>query len=184
MKPNVCFLDMDGVLVDFVTGICEAHGLDNPYLKPEALGEFDMAKLWGMSNTAFWRPAKNLGLEFWASLKPTLYAKELVTLVESEFENVAILTAPSSDPSCIPGKRLWIEQHFPQFKKKIIFASAESKRLVAAANKVLIDDRDSNVEEWNQHSGIGVTFPCRWNKFHSIAHDPLSYVEFLAYGKR
>ncbi len=45
------FLDMDGVLADFVKGVCLAHKRESPY-RPDniaCLGQFDMDKLWGIT---------------------------------------------------------------------------------------------------------------------------------------
>ena len=45
-----CFLDMDGVLADFVDGVCQAHDRAFPYDDPSNYGHFDIEPLWGMSS--------------------------------------------------------------------------------------------------------------------------------------
>ena len=51
-----CFLDMDGVIADFVGGICHAHNRPYPYDEPAALGVWDIEKLWSMSAAEFCSP--------------------------------------------------------------------------------------------------------------------------------
>lgn len=171
-----CFLDMDGVLADFVSGICKAHNRETPYTHIGAYGVFDMEKLWGISATQFWNPIRGKE-DFWINLDKTEEADEIVNLAELRFgaENVAILTAPSIDPVSISGKREWIKKYYPQFEKKIIFASA--KKFLAGHGNVLIDDRDKNIIEFTHAGGIGIRVPRLWNSDFNLANKTLLCVE-------
>lgn len=157
------FLDMDGVLSDFVGGVSRAHGRPSPYDSPGCEGIFDMEKLWGISLEEFWAPTNNP--EFWEGLERTPEADAIVALVVQEFgtDNVAILTAPSLFSGCMGAKRAWVAKHYPFLKKRIIFASAEAKKFVAGPRKILVDDRTENIQGWKKAGGYGVLIPRPWN---------------------
>src|ERR1039457_3292827 len=115
----ICFIDMDGVLSDFVAGVCAAHNRPDPYAnrKPDI---FDMEKIWGLSVADFWKPTNSL--EFWLDLPKMPDGDAIMDVATSTFgiENICVLTAPSKDAGCVPGKRQWINQHYPQVGKRIL----------------------------------------------------------------
>lgn len=178
MTPRFGFLDMDGVIIDFVGGVCRAHGRPNPYLTdPKALGAWDIDKIWNMSVEEFWAPCDK-NPKFWDDLEKMPDADEIVDAVCSKFgeENVAILTAPSQDPECVPGKRRSIERHFPRFKNRIIYGKA--KKFLGGPGRTLIDDKDSNCAEFAAAGGAFVRVPRLWNSGWSILPDvDLEYIK-------
>jgi 5'(3')-deoxyribonucleotidase len=175
-----CFLDMDGVIADFVKAIHEAHNRPYCYADPSARGKFEIEPLWGISSKDFWSTDS---YEFWDSVKPTPEATAIVDLVECAFgsENIAILTAPSNGSGCVPGKRNWVKRHFPQFHGRIIFTSAEAKGFLAGEGRVLVDDRDKNVADFRKFGGQAILVPRHWNSLHSAAD---TTVEHLAWELR
>lgn len=160
---------MDGVLTDFVTACCAAHGKESPYSDPKNLGIFEMEKLWNISVGEFWAPLDKLGRPFWEEMGKMPDADEIVRILEDEFgrSNICILTSPSYDPGCIPGKRAWIKNHYPQFRNQMIFGTA--KRFLAGEGRVLVDDRDENVESFVDYGGHGIVIPRLWNSCHALA---------------
>lgn len=164
------FLDMDGVIADFIGALCKVHGRETPYTKPESLGKFDTEKLWGISDKEFWAPVAENSLEFWEGIDKTPEADELVKLAVVEFgiENVCILTAPSKDAGSVPGKQEWIKRYYPCFSKRMIFATASAKQFCAGPGKFLIDDKDSNVDEFDDAGGTGILVPRPWNVEHFL----------------
>jgi 5'(3')-deoxyribonucleotidase len=182
-----CFLDMDGVIADFMGSLCRAHGRLNPYADAKALGCWDTEKLWGITEFEFWRPIVDHSLEFWETIEKTPEADELVKLACLEFgtENVAILTAPSKDHGSVPGKRNWIERHYPCFSKRMIFTTAKAKCFVAGPGKFLLDDKDSNVDEFDDHGGVGILVPRPWNAEHMLEGNLVGVVkDQIREGKR
>ena len=157
-----CFLDMDGVLADFVTGICTASGRPNPYTTPAARGVFDMEKLWGITAEEFWRDTLADG--FWEGLGKTEFADELVEMVLQRFsvEQVCILTSPSMAANCIPEKRAWVRKYYPQLAGNMLLGAA--KHFLAGPDRMLLDDRDKNIENFDAYGGVGITVPQVWNK--------------------
>jgi len=163
----ICFLDMDGVLADFLGGCCRAHNRPSPYTDPKSFGIFELETLFGISGSKFWEPCN--GASFWDDLDKMPDADDIVRLATSVFgvQNIAILTAPSMSSYCVPGKRRWIKRQFPQFSDQMIFTGA--KRFLAGPDRVLIDDRSRNIEDFRQAGGTAITVPRLWNDFHLFA---------------
>lgn len=169
------FLDMDGVISDFTTASLRLHG------QPDALstwpaGERDIPKVLKLSRTQYWNVIDAQGSDFWSSLAPYPWFKELVGLVE-EFAPMTILTAASLAPSCLEGKVQWMYRHFPKVKGKVFnrYAISVHKHLLAQPQRVLIDDSSANVEAFRSAGGHAILFPQIWNQNHAI-QDRLEYV--------
>lgn len=167
-EPKLCFLDMDGVLVDFVGGASKVHNRETPYTTEESLGVWEIETLWGISSREFWEPLEYQG--FWENLEKTPEADEIVEVVCDKFgvENIAILTALSRSVFCVGEKCKWIKKHYPQFRKSMIFTKA--KQFLAGSNRFLIDDKDTNISSFNQAGGWGITVPRLWNAWHDRAN--------------
>lgn len=153
-------VDMDGVLACFVTGMCRAHGRPNPFEDGTHGGRYFIDEIWGMEPAEFWEPADEA---FWAGLDPTPEAHELVALLEAEFgiESLCLLSSPSANLGCIPGKLRWIDKHFPQFSRRFLFGT--QKQFCAGPDHLLIDDWEHNVESFRAAGGHAVLFPRPWN---------------------
>ena len=153
-------LDMDGVIVDFVKGICKLHNRPNPYTDEKNLGLFDMDKIWGIPAADFW---KGTEYDFWLNLEFTQDASLLLDVLDKfiGLDNVCILTSPNLSKGCVDGKRDWVSKNLPQFKKRILVGSA--KEFTTSKNRLLIDDRDSNVEKYIECDGKAYLFPQPWN---------------------
>lgn len=170
------FLDMDGVLADFVGSISKAHNKPSPYTDPStigiSLGLFDIEKIWGITIKQLFEPSNNY--DFWHKMDKTPEADELVKAAFKAVgsDNVAILTAPSISEWCVPGKRAWVRRHYPELVNKIIYGSA--KEFLSGPDKILIDDRDKNIDAFNQAGGRGILIPRLWNKDHELADKALS----------
>jgi len=71
-----------------------------------------------------------------------------------------LLSAPSQKPSSRYGKRVWVANNLPKekigFPIKLILAKRENKQDYSKPNRILIDDRADNVEEWKSKGGIGI----------------------------
>lgn len=114
---NRVFIDMDGVLADF-DGLVRKLGLE---------GEKAIQKLVEFPNT-------------FLRLQPFPGANDAVeTLIKRGFD-VWVATRPApSHPYTYADKAIWIIQHFPLLKKKLIMT--QDKGLLGDAGDILIDDR-------------------------------------------
>jgi 5'(3')-deoxyribonucleotidase len=154
----ICYLDLDGVLVDFVGGCCRVHDLPNPYLKKSSLGNFRIDKLWGLGAGQFWEP---LNHEFWATLGWTEDGQEILEAVEELFDDVYILTSPSSNPEASSGKMEWVLKNIPNYTRRTILTG--NKFLLAQKNRLLVDDHDKNIVLFEKYNGKAIQVPRPWN---------------------
>lgn len=160
-------LDMDGVLCDFISGICAAHNVTSPYLvDPLSRGVWDIDLLLGMPLDEFWAPCE---YDFWRNLPKTPEADEIVKLLTDTFGagNITPLTSPSKNEGCITGKLDWLEEHYPALSETVIFE--KQKHIYAGPGKLLIDDNDRNCREWIAAGGEAFLFPRLWNSRHHEA---------------
>lgn len=173
-----CLIDLDGVLVDFVTGICAAHGSSNVYDDPANHGKYEMEVLLGLSATQFWKPANE---QFWADLPITDDFHALLGIVESAFgaENVCLLTSPIANEGCTTGKVRWIYKHLPDYKRRFLIGPV--KHFCAHERSVLVDDYDKNVNNFREHGGKAVLVPRPWNSMHATK-DAAGYVQWCMEG--
>lgn len=149
---------MDGVLADFVAAIHKAHNRPNCYDNPANHGLWDVEAIWGIPSKEFWSTDT---YEFWTSVEKMPDADEIVEAALRRFGKgyVAVLTAPSKGLGCMPGKCDWIQARYPQLS--VIFTKA--KHFVAAPNKLLLDDKDANVNAFVEAGGHGILVPRIWN---------------------
>lgn len=152
-----CLLDMDGVLVNFVKGVCAFHGVDTPYPKYQ---NWNMEIPLGIDKNTFYG---NLGREFWANLEWTPDGFEILEVVEERFgvKNVCLLTSPVAADGCIDGKMDWIKKHLPQYSRQFLVGPA--KEFCANSNHFLVDDFEENIDKFNASGGRGVLVPRPWN---------------------
>lgn len=165
-----CFVDMDGVLVDFVGGALQRVGREFPDWPP---GEFNMSKVLGMASHRFWERLN--GADFWSGLSPTPECHPLMAHLESTFGSwdICILSSPTRDPQCLAGKVMWLEKHLPDYRRR--FLLGPEKRFCAGPDNLLIDDADHKVDAFRNAGGCAILFPRPWNRLHAI-DDPLDYV--------
>lgn len=153
------YLDMDGVLADFVGGSLKAHGKSIP---PKDV-QWDFMKQVGFNgggDPAFWGPISNP--DFWANLDVLPDGAELFRyLAEAvKVENIGILSSGLCPGSC-DGKRAWLKKHFPELERTALFGTV--KHMAAAPCKILVDDHEPNVEAFRNAKGKAFLVPRPWN---------------------
>ena len=129
---------MDGVLIDFDKGYLEltGHKLDGEH----------------RTDTNFWDPINAAGYDFWINLEWMGDGKELWDYIKDK--QPTLLSAPSRNPASRLGKRLWVKNNIPG--TKLVLASAEKKQNYSGKDKILIDDRPDNIEQWRARGGKGI----------------------------
>ena len=156
---KTCYLDVDGILADFVSGALAAHGKTLPYAEtrwgfPEQIG------FSGVDEPLFWLP---LGYDFWRNLPLCPDAHNLVVAVESRFsDRVVLMTSPCDTPGAVEGKVDWIRHHLPEYRRRFFVGPA--KHLAAAPCKLLIDDHDGNCDRFVAEGGNAWSPPRPWNR--------------------
>ncbi len=167
MSTMKCFLDMDGVLTDFVRAMCERHRVVNPYDDPKNYGNYNMAELLGMNHGEFWFPAEHH--QFWAAMNWMPDGREILEFVEETFgeENVCLFTDPSQSGTSASGKMNWVNRLIPRYNGRLLIG--KPKAFCAHAGVVLIDDRDENVDQFNEAGGQAILVPRPWNRLHDLS---------------
>lgn len=152
-------LDLDGVLVDFVSGAQRLHGQP---VGPHLITDWDFYEGWGLTPESFWAP---MGEEFWAGLDWTAEGRSILAVVEAAVgrENVCLLTSPCDTPGCVEGKVRWIRRYLPEYRRRFLVGPA--KEYAAGPGRVLIDDSDANVIRFSAAGGNTVLVPRPWNSF-------------------
>lgn len=133
------YCDMDGVLVDFNKGYLELTGieLDGTY----------------QSTEEFWNPINSKGKEFWENLDWMPDGQRLWYYIE-EFYPI-ILSSPSRRGyGSREGKKNWVDRELPG--TPLLLEYSFNKRKYASPESILIDDRDTNIEQWIESGGIGI----------------------------
>lgn len=175
-------VDMDGVVSDFVRGICQAHAREWPYSDPKHVGPqgWGLESIFGMSAAEFW---SKCDYDFWLGLDLMPEAEEIVDTVVSYVgrENMCFLSSPSNDPGCIPGKKAWLKKHFPDYAKQCLFG--KPKEFCAHPGSLLIDDYWENVKKFSSAGGKTLLVGRPWNPLHyresEILNDLASTLNFL-----
>lgn len=151
------FLDVDGILADFVGGFVKHYQVEHPY--PKYRGEWSFLKYY--PNIDY----NTLPMEWWANLEPTIECQQIVNLAKKYTDNVWLLTTPSKHPDCWKGKLSWVEKYLPQFAIRLI---VDQDKASYAKGNILIDDADHNIEAFNAAGGRGILLPRIWNSLHPI----------------
>jgi len=159
------FLDMDGVLVNWLEGV---HRLNHwPYT--EGTWPYKM----GPEGWYFYRElgvsGKNLfdgqGRAFWRSLEWLPEGKSVFKMCEGLFGNrMCLLTNPHDGEGVVDGRKDWIKREIPHMSKRVLIGAC--KEMCATPDTILIDDFEENIITWRNAGGIGVLMPSPWNSLH------------------
>lgn len=164
------FLDMDGVLTDFVRGCWRWFGHHVPYREVKWLLEpqFGFARA-----QEFWEA---LRAEFWAGLKWTPEGADLLAgLIRlAGKENIVLCSSPApwGTAGSAMGKLTWIERELPEFRRQYMLSPC--KHEAANSQILLIDDNNENCEAFRKAGGFSLTVPQPWNH-RAAEHDGFRY---------
>ena len=175
-----CFIDLDGVITDFVGAVCNEFGVPVSSLYVGwPPGDWGIYNGFGITEDQLWERIDKAGRVFWTSMKPTPDGYDILTECERAFgsENIAILTSPPRNPLAVAGKVEWIREHLPAYRRRFFVGPA--KEMLAHAGAVLVDDSDKNAAGFISGGGRVVLVPRRWNSLYSKADDALWYVRQL-----
>ena len=177
MIKNI-FLDMDGVLCNFVGKVAKLFDTteEELYRKWEP-GIYDVCIPLGVSVEEMWGKIAKEGWKHWANLPLFSWSKDLWKLC-NDFAPTVILTSPSQDPHSLAGKSMWMNEHLGEegkpFRK---FLVGPVKEFCAATGHLLIDDSESNCKKFRENGGQAILFPQIWNDNYNRVHERMDYVE-------
>ena len=140
-KTYKIYSDMDGVLVDF-----------NERFKRFSDGILPTEYEQKFGKDKFWELIDGTGVRFWVGMDWMSDGKQLWNYIK-KYEPV-LLSSPSRSNYSRMGKRIWRKRNLPS--TKLILARAANKQNYADPDSILIDDRESNVDQWIKAGGIGI----------------------------
>lgn len=168
-KLNI-LLDMDGVIVDFVSAAIEANGFR---FRHDDVDRLNIQEIGGVSAIQFWQAIDD-SYGFWESLELYPWAKNLIDLVKDFDRDWSFCTTPSNSPMSTKGKHEWLREYIGSDFKRFVFTP--QKQLLARPTNLLIDDSDSNVERFLDAGGQAILFPQPWNKNRDLVNDRVGFV--------
>lgn len=139
------FCDMDGVLADFEKHFLEYTGRNIKEIeKPES-----------------YKVISSLPIEWWATIPWMPQAKLLWDFLYNNFENLNILSSPSSDKQrkSHKGKMQWLEKEgiVKQItEENCIIAENKHHYVIEGETCILIDDTPKKIDSWKKAGGIGI----------------------------
>jgi hypothetical protein len=136
------YSDMDGVLVDFENRFKRFSDGISPKDYEDKYGK---EKFWDLID-------KKTGVRFWVGMPWMSDGKQLWNYIKNY--NPTLLSSPSRSNSSRMGKRIWRKRNLPS--TKLVLAQAAKKQNYANPNSILIDDRESNIDQWVKAGGIGI----------------------------
>ena len=135
------YSDMDGVLTDFDASFMKASDgiLPSEYEK-------------NFGKDGFWELIDGKGVGYWVGMPWMSDGKQYWDYIK-EYKPI-LLSSPSRSQTSRLGKRLWVRNNLPG--TKLILAQAKDKQNYAQKNRILIDDRPSNIDQWRASGGVGI----------------------------
>lgn len=159
------FIDMDGVLSNFVGGVAPLLGTDEHELSSKLFlhQTYNIADALDTRWEHIEEAINDQGVEFWSGLNRYHWAEDLLIylLEETSSSNIYIVTDPGQFQYSHAGKMLWMKEHLGyKFKN---YAMTPYKHLLADRNSILIDDNRNNVSAFKRAGGRAILFPQPWN---------------------
>ena len=141
------YVDMDGVLADFVKGIRkELPDYDD---KQYETSEIYRTEMWD-----FVEKFSKDGGKLWQGLPEMDDARELWGWVK-KFDHEILSATGKSGYGAGEQKRNWIKEKFGSVKVNLVQKSREKAKF-ATPNSILIDDRTKSINPWKAAGGIGI----------------------------
>ena len=135
------YSDMDGVLTDFDAAFMKAS---------DGIPPREYEKKFGKDK--FWELIDGRGVGYWVGMPWMPDGKEYWDYIK-EYKPI-LLSSPSRSSTSRLGKRLWVRNQLPG--TKLILSQAKDKQNYAQKDRILIDDRPSNIDQWRSQGGVGI----------------------------
>lgn len=176
------FLDMDGVLADFTTGLTRALGVPynypaDPYPFREGVWDYfpEIERRYGKT---FYDCNAACSHQFWRRLPWMHDGRDILRVVLEHFDekDVYLLTSPMPHVESPSGKWHWVCENIPSFKKRTIITNVD-KGVFASEDAILIDDCDKNVESFADAGSRAIPCPRPWNVARHYADEASLYID-------
>lgn len=152
---------MDGVCTDFVGEVCRTYCKDLAEVQANwPKGVYNICSVIGITENHMWSQVDSEGISFWRNMPEYSWFEYLYKAFKRRGD-VYFLTTPSRNPFCVAGKVAWMQDRFGAGFRNFILTP--HKKLLAAPDRILIDDFDRNVDKFREAGGNAVLFPQIWN---------------------
>jgi phosphoglycolate phosphatase-like HAD superfamily hydrolase len=160
------YMDMDGVLVDFLRGwLASYSGLGEPTRQPT---RWDFYKELGYTEEGFNNTLNQLTSHWWATLEPTASFDRLYEQLRDlrELGYIVHILSHAVTPEAKLGKYEWIQRNMPDFLDSLIMVDeAADKAAYAHKRAILVDDNEDNVTRFMEAGGEAMLFGQPWNNY-------------------
>lgn len=167
---DAIYLDVDGLAANWIGGLCRLKRLsESEVLADWPPGVWDAFEVLGLDEDEVWAQIKKIGPAWWESLELLEGARQLYGAAR-RLAPTFWLTAPPNKVGAgeaAHGKTNWLMRHFGEGT----FLVGHDKAAVSRHGTALVDDRDSNVDHFAKHGGVGIVWPQPWNRMHSLGGD-------------
>ena len=160
-KKKKVFLDMDGVISDWLGSACKLCDIDllDEEIRKELKANDGFLDDY-VDEKTLWKNIEDAGVGFWENLELFPWSKKLYKRLEEEADEFAILSSPGkfteiASVAC-NGKVSWLDNHFGN-KENYIFAY--KKFLCASDDAILVDDSPNKINPFIEAGGHGFLWP-------------------------
>lgn len=175
MMGKQLFLDVDGVLADWLKATFELRGVRYP---DYTNGEWPYKR--GPEGWYFYREegwtstqlfAGQASREFWKNFKWTPDGKDILAICEKFFDgNICLLTAPYEGDGVVDGRKDWIKREMPGYMDRTLVGKCKEAIPVGNPNAILVDDWEENILSWRRAGGTGILLPRPYNSNEHLTH--------------
>lgn len=126
-----------------------------------------------LDNTLLWHTKEQIEKQMWKTAPNILYSRlPNIPMIPNDW---IILSSINSKQEA-RAKRKWAKDFFPN--NKIILTRRPKYEAVNPKNNVLIDDYKKNIQEWEEHGGVGYKFI---NHINDYPTDHMKYCRITSY---
>lgn len=144
------FVDMDGVVADFHSGITKLIGEPHSEERYENDKEYKK-KMWDTV-----KDYRKKGGELWYELQLLPDAMQLWTYIKKYNPTFLTSTGTSKAKMTEDEKRRWLNDKFGPHVPAIFARSAQAKKEHAGPKHILIDDKEKAIKPWETAGGLGI----------------------------
>ena len=152
MHLETIYLDLDGVLANFLESAIKLHGISLAEYRKNYAGSYDTLEL-AIGKDNFWKKIHSQGAKWWAELETFDYSLSLWQYCQ-KIANTYVLTSPANSAECYAGKYEWCKKNLG-----CLPIICKDKYLLANSNALLVDDSSHKIDKFKSHGGQTILWP-------------------------